>query len=171
MGRITLAFALLFSSSAFCQELAVLDKFDRSSEPGQQAFNLTLADKQNKPVNLLSYKGNVVLVDFWASWCDHCRQEHSLLKSIYDQYKERGLKIVSISIDNNPKAWKKAVQKAGLPWTQLTDRVGSKNIIGGQYGNNSIPINLLIDKEGYIIRKGLHGTDLERQLALVFNNP
>ncbi|KAA9357577.1 MULTISPECIES: TlpA family protein disulfide reductase [Larkinella] len=170
MNRLFLIFSLLSANTTFSQAQAVREA-EGKLESGQQAPDLVLSDKQNKPVHLLSYKGNVVLVDFWASWCDHCRQEHVRLKEIYDQYKDRGLQIVSISIDKNPKAWRKALQKAELPWMQLTDRVGSRNIIGPQYGTNSIPINLLIDKNGYVLRKGLHGTELDRQLALVFNMP
>ncbi|MGV3560679.1 redoxin family protein [Larkinella arboricola] len=142
---------------------------ERKPEPRQYIPDLILADKQDKPVSLLTYKGNVVLIDFWASWCDHCRQEHNRLKSLYKQYKDKGLQIISISVDEDTDAWKKALQKAGLPWTQLTDRVGSRNMVGTQYGNGSLPINLLIDKEGYVIRKGLQGSELEKHLAVVFN--
>lgn len=145
--------------------------FDRKPEPRQPIPNLILSDKLNKPVSLLSYTGKVVLIDFWASWCDHCREEHARLKSIYSQYKDKGLQIISISVDEDPQAWKKALQKAGLPWTQLSDRVGSKNVVGTHYGNSTLPINLLVDQEGYVIRKGLHGAELEKQLAVVFNNP
>ncbi|MFD1143125.1 thioredoxin-like domain-containing protein [Larkinella insperata] len=143
--------------------------FDRKKEARQDFPNLILADQKNKPVSLLNYKGNVVLIDFWASWCDHCRQEHNRLKSLYKQYKDKGLQIVSISVDEDTNAWKKALQKAGLPWTQLSDRVGTRNVVGTQYRDGSIPINLLIDKDGYVIRKGLHGPELEKQLAIVFD--
>ncbi|WP_185731422.1 TlpA disulfide reductase family protein [Larkinella rosea] len=137
----------------------------------QFAPNLVLTDKKEKPVTLLARKGNVLLIDFWASWCDHCQREHARLKTLYKQYKGKGLEIVSISVDEDRGAWKKALQKANLPWTQLSDRVGNRNVVGTQYGNNSIPMNLLIDKEGFVIRKGLHGAELEKQLALVFSNP
>ncbi|WP_185716111.1 TlpA family protein disulfide reductase [Larkinella knui] len=142
---------------------------DRSIGSGQPAPDYNLSDKQNQPVNLLAFKGQVVLVDFWSSRCDYCRNEHSHLKALYDQYKDRGLQIVSISIDENPKAWRKALQKSGLPWPQLTDRVGSRNVAGPKFSKNPMPMNLLIDKDGYVIRKGLHGLELDRQLALVFN--
>ncbi|GAB3335466.1 hypothetical protein GCM10027299_44480 [Larkinella ripae] len=142
--------------------------FDRKPEARQHLPNLILADKQNKPVSLLNYQGNVVLIDFWASWCDQCRREHAQLKSLYRQYKNKGLQIISISVDEDPKAWKKALQKAGLPWTQLSDRIGPRNVIGTQYGTSTVPINMLIDREGYIIRKGLHGAELEKQLAVAF---
>jgi peroxiredoxin len=157
MNRLFLILSLL-SASTVCGQAQSTQEDKGKVESGQQAPDLVLSDRQNKPVRLLSYKGNVVLVDFWASWCDHCRQEHVRLKALHDQYKDRGLQIVSISIDKNPKAWRKALQKAELPWTQLTDRVGSQNVVGLQYGTNSIPINLLIDKNGYVLRKGLHGT-------------
>ncbi|GAB3269877.1 hypothetical protein GCM10027347_40170 [Larkinella harenae] len=145
--------------------------FDRAPEPRQHMPNLILADQLTKPVSLLSYKGNVVLLDFWASWCEYCQQEHNRLKSLYQQYKDKGLQIISISVDEDPSAWQEALQKASLPWPQLSDRVGSRNVVGTQYGNGSVPINWLIDKEGYVIRKGLHGAELEKELAIVFNKP
>ncbi|MFC5407846.1 redoxin family protein [Larkinella bovis] len=145
--------------------------FERVKPVRQYAPDLVLADKNAKPVHLQAYKGSVLLIDFWASWCSHCQREQKRLKTLYKQYKSKGLEIVSISVDEDPKAWKKALQKAGLPWPQLSDRVDDQNAVGTHYGNNSIPMNLLIDKEGFVIRKGLHGAELEKQLAVVFSNP
>src|SRR5690606_1842226 len=106
------------------------------------------------PVKLSSYKGQYVLVDFWASWCGPCRQENPHLVSAYEKYKDKGFSILGVSIDQNADAWKKAIKTDGLLWAQLLDTTQQ---IAMLYGIDAIPKNYLLDKEGRIIAKNLRG--------------
>ncbi len=106
-----------------------------------------------------------LLVEFWASWCAPCREENPRLKALYSQYKDRGFDILSISLDEDKKAWINAIKKDGLPWQQIADLEGFRNEIAQYYFVRSIPFNLLLDEQGKIITKGIRGPLLDAQLA------
>lgn len=113
-------------------------------------------------IKLSSYKGQYVLVDFWASWCGPCRQENPHLVNAYEKYKDKGFTILGVSIDQNADAWKKAIKTDGLLWAQLLDTTQQ---IATTYGISAIPQNYLLDKEGRIIAKNLRGLALEEKLS------
>lgn len=116
------------------------------------------------PLKLSSFKGQYVLVDFWASWCMPCRQETPHLVNAYEKYKDKGFTILGVSIDQSADAWKKAIKTDGLLWAQLLDTTQK---IAAQYGIDAIPKNYLLDKEGKIIAKNLRGLALEEKLKEV----
>ncbi len=113
-------------------------------------------------VKLSSYKGQYVLVDFWASWCGPCRQENPHLVNAYEKFKDKGFTILGVSIDQSADAWKKAIKADGLLWAQLLDTTQQ---IAMLYGIDAIPRNYLLDKEGRIIAKNLRGLALEEKLS------
>ncbi len=112
-------------------------------------------------IKLSSYKGQYVLLDFWASWCGPCRQENPNLVSAYEKYKTKNFTVLGVSIDSNADAWKKAVKADGLVWTQLLDTTKQ---IAELYGIDAIPKNYLLDPNGKIIAKNLRGAALEMKL-------
>ncbi|ADY54090.1 alkyl hydroperoxide reductase/ Thiol specific antioxidant/ Mal allergen [Pseudopedobacter saltans DSM 12145] len=115
-------------------------------------------------LKLSSFKGQYVLVDFWASWCMPCRQENPHLVSAYEKYKDKGFTILGVSIDQSADAWKKAIKTDGLLWAQLLDTTQK---IAMEYGIDAIPKNYLLDKDGKIIAKNLRGLALEEKLKEV----
>lgn len=131
---------------------------------GQPAPDLVLNDPSGNPVTLSSYKGKWVLLDFWASWCVPCRQENPNLVRTYNTYKRKGFEILSISLDSSRQAWTNAIKKDKLSWKQVSDLKGLKSTAASLYGINSIPASFLIDKEGKIIAKNLHGELLTTKL-------
>lgn len=105
------------------------------------------------------------LVDFWASWCNPCRKEIPNLKHQYELYKDKGFQIVSVSIDKNEAAWKKALDVEKLPWPNGLDRAG----IADSYKVRFIPAIFLVDgATGKCIAENIRGEELATKLAELF---
>lgn len=136
---------------------------------GKTFTDFEMPDAQGKARKLSDYvgKGKVVLIDFWASWCPPCRRDMPNLVAAYKQYKNKGFEIVGISLDSKADAWAKGVKDLGITWPQLSDLQGWKNSGAALYGVNSIPHTVLVDKDGTIIAKNLHGKELDNKLKEV----
>lgn len=133
---------------------------------GATAPLFTQQDINNQPVHLTDFRGKYVLLDFWASWCGPCRAENPYLVKAYNNYKDKGFTIISVSLDRPGKKddWLKAIEKDRLPWTHVSDLRFWENEVAVQYGIKSIPQNFLLDKEGRIIAENLRGKALEEKL-------
>lgn len=141
----------------------------RNVAVGKQFADFEMADPKGEVHKLSEYVGNgkVVLIDFWASWCPSCRKEMPHLVELHKQYKNKGFDIVGISLDSKADAWEKGVKDLNISWTQLSDLKGWQNAGAGLYGVNSIPHTVLVDKDGRIIAKNLHGDKLEDKIKEV----
>ena len=141
----------------------------KATAVGQKFTDFEMETPDGKPVKLSDYVGKciVVLIDFWASWCGPCRREMPNLVEAYAQYKNKGFEIVGVSLDQSGEAWKDAIQKLNITWPQMSD-LKYWNCEGAQlYAVSSIPHTVLIDGEGTIIARGLHGEGLQEKLAEV----
>jgi thiol-disulfide isomerase/thioredoxin len=133
------------------------------------APDFTVKTPEGKEITLSSLKGQVVLVDFWASWCGPCRQENPNLVRLYNMYKSNGFTIFSVSLDDKADKWKEAIAKDGLIWPNHgSDLQGWKTPLTQLYQFNSIPQTVLVNKEGKIIARGLRGIALENKLKKLF---
>ncbi len=125
-------------------------------EVGKPAPNFEFQDVEGKTVTLDQYKGKVLVLDFWASWCGPCRKEIPTMKGIYEEFKGKGVEFLSVSIDSKKEAWEKALAEEAMPWIQgWTPDAGKSVMETYQFGG--IPFILLIDKDGNIYRKHLRG--------------
>jgi thiol-disulfide isomerase/thioredoxin len=132
------------------------------------APDFTLSTPEGKPISLSSLKGKVVLIDFWASWCGPCRKENPNLVKLYEKYKDKGFTILSVSLDNDEAAWKKAIEADGLIWpNHVSDLKGWESTMTKVYGFNSIPHTVLVNKEGKINGIGLRGGALEEKIKSI----
>lgn len=133
---------------------------------GAVAPDFSQNDVNGKPVQLSSFKGKYVLVDFWASWCGPCRQENPNVVKLFNKYKGKGFTVLGVSLDkpDGKAAWLAAIKSDGLTWTQVSDLKGWSNLAAGLYGVRSIPQNFLIDPQGKIVAKDLRGDDLDSAL-------
>lgn len=132
---------------------------------GTAAMDFIQADTSGKPVALSSFKGQYVLVDFWASWCGPCRQENPNVVSAFERFKAKNFTVLGVSLDNNRDRWIKAIADDRLAWTQLSDLKYWKNEVALKYKIQSIPQNLLLDPNGVIIAKNLRGEQLHQKLC------
>jgi peroxiredoxin len=129
---------------------------------------IALSDTSGTLVKLSDYKGKVVMVDFWASWCGPCRKENPNVVKAYNRFHDKGFDIIGVSLDTDKAAWLKAVNKDGLTWTHVSDLKGWKSSPVQEFGITGVPTSFIVDKEGKVIAKDLRGEDLEAKLEEVF---
>lgn len=132
-----------------------------SVEIGQPAFDFTLKDLEDKKVSLSDFKGKVVILDFWASWCGPCRSLNPHYVGIYDKYKGKGLEILSVSLDDEVDKWQQAIIKDKLTWTNVSSLKGWECPVAKGYGVTAVPHALVIDSEGIVRGLNVHNKELE----------
>ena len=121
-------------------------------------------DTSGNPVNISSFRGKYVLLDFWASWCRPCRMENPNVVAAYNKFHDKNFTVLSVSLDQAKPAWLNAIQMDGLTWSHVSDLKGWNNEVAGIFQITQIPQNLLIDPNGKIIAKNLRGPVLESKL-------
>jgi thiol-disulfide isomerase/thioredoxin/DNA-directed RNA polymerase subunit F len=147
-------------------------------KPGTPAKEIALPGVDGEIIKLSDLQGKIVLIDFWASWCGPCRRENPNVVKLYKKYKDAGFEVYSVSLDQQKNGqdlaaakvkWTDAIKKDGLIWpSHVSDLRGWGSQAAQDYGVNSIPFTLLIDKEGNIIKSNLRGVALEEELARIF---
>lgn len=153
-----------FKNSEGGKKLAAKLAIAKKLEVGQPFINFTQNNTDGVPVTLASFKGKYVLLDFWASWCPPCRAENPNILKAYNKFKDKNFEVVAISLDDKKDAWLKAIKDDGMPWVQLSDLKGTKNVVVAEYAIEAIPQNFLLDPNGLIIAKNLHGERLDKTL-------
>jgi thiol-disulfide isomerase/thioredoxin len=132
---------------------------------GAIAPGFVSTDTAGKKIDLKGYRGKYALVEFWASWCAPCREESPTLVRLYNEYKDKGFAILSVSIDINTTRWKNAIRQDGYTWANVCDLNGYGGPVAAMYTVTAIPNSFLLDKNGRIIAKNLRGKLLESKLA------
>jgi thiol-disulfide isomerase/thioredoxin len=137
-----------------------------SAQPkvGEQAYEIVLPDANGKVQKLSGQRGKVVLIDFWASWCGPCRKANPGLLTLYTKYKDQGFEIFGVSIDEEKKAWKKAVAADGITWTQVNEPGGWDGPVAVQWKIGQIPTSFLVDQEGKVVAVDPSGDQIEGHL-------
>lgn len=113
-------------------------------------------------------KNRYTLLQFWASWCIPCRKEIPLLKNLYKACHEKGLEIVSFSIDSNRDSWQEASKKEGFMWPNISDLKATNSPVYSKYPIMGIPANVIISQDGKIIASNLTGEELEKKIFSLF---
>jgi peroxiredoxin len=140
-------------------------KIQRGLAEGTKFPDFDEKDLAGKPMSIANYKGKVVLVDFWATWCGPCVGELPNVIKTYEKHHGQGFEIVGISLDSDESKLKSFIKDKNMTWQQFFDGKGWGNKLSTKYGVNSIPATYLLDGEGKIIGKNLRGEALEEAVA------
>lgn len=136
-----------------------------NSSVGKRAPGITQFDLDGAPYSLSDLRGKYVLVEFWASWCPNCREENPSLVALYSEFKDKNFEILGVSFDKEYDAWKKAIEDDKLAWKHISDLQGWNSYASQLYGVRAIPQNILVDPEGIIVARNLHGAALRSKLV------
>ena len=130
---------------------------------GKLAPDFSYPTPDGKNISPRDFKGNYLLIDFWASWCGPCRSEIPNVDKLYNEYKDKGLAVLSVSIDKSKKDWLKALDEENMSWPQVNAPKSGKQIMK-DYQFSGIPYIILLDKDGKIIAKGLRGEQMHKKV-------
>lgn len=144
---------IFITVSIFAQSKKYID-FSLQNLKGE---NIKLSDLVGK---------NVILLNFWTTWCPYCVKEVPELKKYYSEYKDKGLEIVAVNIQELPNQVKNFVSKRNIDYMIVLDKYG---FVANQYGVRGIPTNFLINKDGVIIFSG-HSLPLEEDIKQVLSS-
>jgi len=140
-------------------------KIQRALVKGAPFPDFDEKDVAGKHLSVGDYKGKIVLVDFWATWCPPCVRELPNVVETYEKHHEKGFEIIGISLDQDETKLKNFTKDRKMNWQQYFDGKGWGNKLAAKYGVQSIPATFLIDREGKIIDKDLRGEALEQAVA------
>jgi thiol-disulfide isomerase/thioredoxin len=139
-----------------------------SLQPGAEFPPFTLTNLEGEPLHLEDFRGQVVLVDFWATWCPPCRAALPDLKELYAEYHDEGFEIIGLSLDQSQERLEKFLEREEMAWPQFFDGKVWESPLVDEYGVLAIPTTFLLDREGKIVGRNLHGEELQAEVAKLF---
>lgn len=137
---------------------------------GSLAPDITLKNTEGRKSSLNDLRGNIILLDFWASWCVPCRKETPNIRKAYEKYKDRGFDVMSVSLDKEKDKWIHAIKKDSMIWHNISDLKGWDSEVVTSYQLNAIPRTYLLDADGNIIAKNLRGDALHKKLDEIYSD-
>lgn len=134
---------------------------------GKVAPNFTSTTPKGKQLALNDIKGKATIIDFWASWCKPCRRENPNVVKVYEKYHDKGLEIISVSLDRDGQKsrWLKAIKDDKMNWHHVSNLKYWNEPVAQLYNVRSIPSTFILDENGVIVAKKLRGDALERKIS------
>ena len=126
----------------------------------ESAMHLT--DLDGRAISLDDLRGEIVLFNFWATWCGPCRAEHPNIQKNYEAYKDKGFEVVGISLDEDKDALQEYLETEHVKWVTLHD--GGDGELALKFGIIGIPTVMLLDKDGKLVTMNARGPELGKRL-------
>ncbi|MFP6672375.1 MAG: TlpA disulfide reductase family protein [Pirellulaceae bacterium] len=120
---------------------------------------------QGDQVNLQDLRGKVVLIHYWASWCQPCKEDLKVIQDAHKKYARAGFTPLGINLDHDRQAATRQLQATPLAWTQLHEMGGLDSRLANELGIMTLPTMLLVDQQGKVVSRNLHANDLSKELA------
>ncbi|MCC6460672.1 MAG: TlpA family protein disulfide reductase, partial [Saprospiraceae bacterium] len=128
---------------------------------GEKLPDFALPTTKGDTLRLSQLRADLLLVDFWASWCAPCRRANrETIRPLYERYHERGFEVLGVSIDRSRAAWLAGIEKDSASWPQVSDLLGDASPVRQSLRFEFIPNNYLLDREGRLLARNLHGEEL-----------
>lgn len=157
-----------YPSSLYQNELSSCYAKTKKVSPGQPAPEFSATGLDGKKYSMVDFKGKLVFLDFWASWCGPCLRELPYAKKIKQEFEGKDILFLYISLDEDLASWKKAVSTYDIKGMHLNDPDFS-GAVGKAYNITGIPSYFLIDKNGIIISNNPPRPSSEQELKKVLN--
>lgn len=142
------SFLSSYKNSSYDSILSKAVATKRKKAKGAPAIEFDFTTMEGQQMKLSDFKGKVVYIDFWASWCGPCMRELPSTKKVKEHFKDKDIVFLNVSIDEDMNAWKKAIEKNNITGVHTCEPGGWKNRVAQLYGVNSVPSYFLIDKNG-----------------------
>lgn len=124
----------------------------------------TQNDTAGNPVSLSDFRGSIVVVEFWASWCGPCRSQRPWVKSFVADTKDKGVAVIGVSLDFDQAAWRSYVRDQQLNWTQLGDGKHWDNPVARQFNIAATPTFIIFDREGKRVGDRMSFSQMEKRI-------
>ena len=167
MRKLILMVAIVLLGSSFLNAFAQ----KQGLEIGEKSPEIVLPSPEGKDVALSSLRNKVVLIDFWGTWCAPCVKEQPELAKLYKKYKNanfkngKGFEIFGVSLDAKKSNWENGIKSLNINWIQVSDLKFWRSPVAKTYNIQELPYNLLLDGNGTILAKNLHGEELGKMIT------
>ncbi len=148
-----------------------------SSQPAQKAqgavrrltsvgktMTLRGNDLRGSTVDISQYKGRIVLVQYWATWCEPCKSDMAVLKELKSKYAKAKFEVLGVSLDNSREDVADFVKQERLPWVQIYESGGLESRLANEMGVLTLPTMILLDGQGRVVNRGIHISEVESEL-------
>lgn len=163
---IIIAIAVVLGTQA-CKKDENNDVPEVAVKIGSTAPNFEIADENGTLHKLYDYRGEYVVVDFWAAWCGICRTENPKMQNLYTNYQNKNVEVIGVCLDANTDNWKNVVSEDQLTYIQLIDNEAFSSKVASTYGITSVPFMMLLDPDGIILTITSKVSDIEAKLQQV----
>lgn len=127
-------------------------------------FSLKGNGLDGKPIDVASYRGKVVLVIFWATWCQPCTEDLPQIRAMYDQYRAKGFEIVGVNLDTQRELVAPYIAQHGNNWAHIAQNAGLEGNVAVEFGIISVPTMFLVDQKGVVVNNSAAVEDLKETL-------